>query len=223
MPRDEATISELAGVPTHYGRFDPPFDYGSKGKARSFKCRDVLKQTLNDCCTELFDVWGKGKPSIILSAGTLGDGENAHGKGYAFDLDGFFWGDERFMMDEYAKDRRFYNGINAQLFLYFPQVLSFHYPRHHDHFHMDFNSSKRFRSASNAQMFFVQSALVYIYEQNIGKTGNDGDGVDGIYGDDTKKGITAALKDTGLWGQGGLSKPEVWAKFLTMTRDLAFG
>ena len=216
------SFDHLAGVPVHYDRLPPAHPYGSKGDHRSFGCKKKLKDTLNSCFEELFDVWNKGTPSIILTAGTTGDGGGAHGQGFAFDLDGFYWGDEKFMMNAYPSDRVFYNGINAHLFLYFSQVLSFHYPRHHDHFHVDFNFSFRFRTSSNAQTYFVQSCAVYIYGKNLGSTGTEGDGVDGIWGSETRSAILEVLDDLGLSGQGGLTKPAVWMEFLRLTRDQAF-
>lgn len=222
MPSSETTFDRLAGVPVHYDRLPPPSDYGSKGDHRSFGCRRRLEDTLNECFEGLFNLWGRGTPTIILTAGTIGDGGGAHGQGFAFDLDGFYWGDARFMMDEYPQDRVFYNGINAHLFLYFSQVLSFHYPQHRDHFHVDFNFAHRFRTASNAQTFFVQSCVVHLYGKDIGSTGLEGDGVDGIWGDDTKRGVNQALDDLGLGGQGGLTKPSVWMEFLARSRDRAF-
>lgn len=222
MAAAETSFNEIAGIPVHYDRLAPEFPYGSKGAARNFQCRTKLKNTLNSCLSELFDVWGKGKPSIILSAGTIGDGMNAHGQGYAFDLDGFYWGENRFMMDRYPDDRRLYIGINAHLFLYFSQVLSYHYPQHKDHFHVDFNFSYVFRTASNAQTFFLQSALKYVFNRDIGDTGAEDDGVDGIYGSATKPAVNSVLADLGLAGQGGLTVPDVWRKFLLKCRERSF-
>lgn len=218
----DTSFDRLAGVPVHYDRLPPVYPYGSKGDQRQFSCKQLLQDTLTTCFDELFEAWNKGKPSIILTAGTTGDGGGAHGQGYAFDLDGFYWGEEKFMMNEYSADRVFYNGINAHLFLHFSQVLSFHYPGHHDHFHVDFNFSHRFRTSSNAQTYFVQSCVVYIYGKIIGSTGVESDGVDGVWGADTKNGVRDVLQELGLSGQGGLTKPDVWKEFLRLTRDRAF-
>ena len=139
MPANEASFKKLVDVPVNYDRLPAPFGYGSKGKNQTFFCRNKLKNTLEKCFKELFELWGRDTPSIILTAGTIGDGENAHGQGFAFDLDGFYWGDQKFMMISYPTDREFYLGINAHLFLYFSKVLNYHYPNHQDHFHVDFN------------------------------------------------------------------------------------
>lgn len=222
MPAAEVSFCTLAGVPLHYDRLPAPNNYGSKGVAKSFGGRKVLRDTLESCLSDLFGRWGRGTPTIILTAGTIGDGKNAHGQGYAFDLDGFYWGNAKFMMKSYPQDRPFYVGINAHLFLYFSQVLSYHYPGHADHFHVDFNFSFKFRPESNAQTFFLQSALRHLFDQDIGKTGAEKDGVDGIYGGATKSAATAVVKQLGLAGQGGLGTPAVWKTFLKACRDLAF-
>jgi hypothetical protein len=152
----ETSFDSLASVSVHYDRLSD-FPYGSKGRARTFECRTKLKDALNTCMSDLFEVWGRQKPTTILTAGTIGDGMNAHGQGYAFDLDGFYWGDDRFMMKDYPQNRRFYIGINAHLFVYFSQVLSYHYPNHSDHFHVDFNFSFAFRPQSLTQKSLAQT------------------------------------------------------------------
>jgi hypothetical protein len=115
MSASETSFTSLAGVPVRYDRLnDAP--YGSEGKVRTFECREKLKKALETCMADLFSVWGRDQPSVILSAGTLGDGKNAHGQGYAFDLDGFRWEGKRFMMNEYSQDRRY---ISASMLIYF--------------------------------------------------------------------------------------------------------
>lgn len=220
MPANEASFKKLANVPVHYDRLQAPFGYGSKGKSRTFYCRNKLKTTLNKCLADLFEVWDHGTPSILLSAGTLGDGKNAHGQGYAFDLDGFYWGDQKFMMLSYPADREFYLGINSHLFLYFSQVLSYHYPNHRDHFHVDFNFSYKFRPESNAQTFFLQACLRYIFDRNIGNSGIEKDGVDGIFGGDTESVLNDVLKNEGLPAK--ITTEAGWRKFLLRCRDRAF-
>lgn len=220
MSATEAAFKKLVDVPVHYDRLPAPFGYGSKGKSRTFRCRKKLQVALEKCFKELFQIWDRDKPSIILTAGTIGDGENAHGQGYAFDLDGFYWGDQKFMMIQYPSDRDFYLGINAHLFLYFSQVLSYHYPNHRDHFHVDFNFAFKFRPESNAQTFFLQACLKYIFDKDIGNTGADKDGVDGIFGGDTAKALTKVLKEEGLTGK--ITTEAGWRRFLTLCRNRAF-
>lgn len=221
--RDEASFNTLAGVPVHYDRLKAPKGYGSKGEQRNFKCTNELKTALGNCMTDLFAAWNEGNPTIILSAGTLGDGEHAHGKGNAFDLDGFWWGERRFMMDEYPTNRRLYIGINAHLFLYFPQVLSYHYKGHKDHFHVDFNQSHKnhFRTGSEAQTYFLQMVLKYLYGQDLGTSGKEKDGVDGDYGTKTKNALKAVLPMIDMAGKD-ITKQADWREFLTKVRENAF-
>jgi len=221
MPAQETSFTTLAGVPVHYDRLKAPNNYGSKGVSRTLKCRNRLKATLETCFSDLFKAWNLDKPSLILTAGTIGDGENAHGQGYAFDLDGFYWGKKKFMMLDYPKNRLFYIGINAHLFLHFPQVLSYHYPNHQDHFHVDFNFSQKYRPASNAQTFFVQSCLKYVFDQDLGNTGREKDGVDGIFGTGTKGVLERALEGIGMHDQP-ITIGSGWKKFLDICRTRAF-
>jgi hypothetical protein len=219
MPANEASFKKLVDVPVHYDRLPAPFGYGSKGKNRTFSCRTKLKNTLEECFEDLFGVWGRDKPTIVLTAGTIGDGENAHGQGFAFDLDVFYWDDQKFMMVSYPSDREFYLGINAHLFLYFSQVLSYHYPNHRDHFHVDFNFSFKFRPESNAQTFFLQACLKYIFDRELGNTGEERDGVDGMFGGDTKVALNKVLNDEGL---PTITTASGWRKFLLLARERAF-
>ena len=66
MPANEASFKKLVDVPVNYDRLPAPFGYGSKGKNRTFSCRHKLKITLEKCFKELFELWGRDKPSIIL-------------------------------------------------------------------------------------------------------------------------------------------------------------
>lgn len=219
MPPQETSFKKLLDIPVHYDRLPAPDGYGSQGKSRTFGCRNKLKSTLEDCFQELFNVWPRELPSIILTAGTIGDGGGEHGQGFAFDLDGFYWGDQKFMMLYYPSDRVFYLGINAHLFLYFTQVLSYHYPNHADHFHLDFKSSNKYKPESNAQTFFVQACLRYLFNQELGKTGKENDGVDGIYGSDTEAALNSVLKILKI---DKITTASGWKKFLLNCRERAF-
>jgi len=216
----EVSFKSLSDVPVHYDR--DPGAYGTRGRPYTFRCTARLRDTLEACMSSLFDEIPYGKPEVITSAGTIGDGDNAHGKGQAFDLDGLFWSDNQLVMDDFFDQKFLYLGINAHLYLYFPQVLNFYYPNHHDHFHVDFNFSRRFRPESNAQNYFLQAALRYVYDEEIGRHGQHGDGVDGVHGPSTQRATADVLKDLGLRGRGGLSTTRVWDEFLTKTRAAAF-
>jgi hypothetical protein len=220
MAATETSFTKLLDIPVHYDRLDAPFDYGSKGKSRQLRCTNKLKSTLETCFKELFEVWNRDKPTLILTAGTIGDGGGEHGRGLAFDLDGFYWGDQKFMLLFYPTDRIFYLGINAHLFLHFSQVLSYHYPRHHDHFHMDFNFSFKFREDSSAQRYFLEACLRYMFGQDIGHTGIEDDGVDGQFGSDTRAATEKVLRDLGITAP--LKTAAGWKQFLLACRDKAF-
>lgn len=213
MGNKEASYNQVAHIPLHYDRLPPPFGYGSVGKLRTFESTNKLKNALDLAFTDLFSKWQLGKPDIILTAGTIGDGMNAHGQGLAFDLDGFVFGGTVFRMDSYPKNRKLYVAINAHLFRHFTQVLSYHYPGHRDHFHVDFNFTRRYRPESNAQTFFVQSAVKYIGGADIGTTGPEGDGVDGVFGSSTRNGIATTCAALGLPGTD-LKVPANWVAFL---------
>jgi len=217
-----ASFDALAGVPVHYDRRFPG-DYGSDGERKTFRCTKKLHTSLEACFGELFAIIPHGRPRIILTAGTIGDGENAHGKGLAFDLDGLVWDELRLPMARFTGNERLYLGINAHLFLHFSQVLNFYYPRHEDHFHVDFNFQRSFREASNAQTMFVQAVLVYLYGADIGNYGKLGDGVDGVFGDGTRKQLAKLLKQATFdMKVAELSEPAGWAKFLKLVRTAAF-
>lgn len=213
----ETAIETLDGVPVHYDRLDPPNGYGSRGVARRFECTQRLKDAIEACMADLFRNWTRGRPTIILSAGTIGDGENQHGQGLAFDLDGFWWTDSNWTADQYPANRPFYNGLNAHLFMHFPQVLSYHYRGHRDHFHVDFVGTMDFRPGSQAQAFFVQSALRYIYGIDIGNTGPESDGVDGDYGRTSRAAASRALETIGHPGKA-LTDAGMWAAFVADVR-----
>lgn len=215
----EASFTSLAGVPVHYDRLPPDHPYGSTGVQRTFYCTNELKAALGNCMTDLFALWNEGTPTIILTAGTGGDGDNAHGQGNAFDLDGFWWGERRMMMTEYPANRALYIAIHAHLFHYFSQVLSWHYRGHRDHFHVDFNSANRnhYRTGSEAQAYFLQSVLKYIYNKDIGSSGQEGDGVDGDYGSKTRTALAEVLPTIGMAGKDITTEAD-WRAFITRIR-----
>ena len=66
----------------------------------------------------------------------------------------------------------------------------------------------------------MQGCLKYIYGKELGKTGIEDDGVDGIYGSGTKNAVKETLADIGLSGQ--LTTAAVWKEFLQVTRGKAF-
>jgi hypothetical protein len=94
------------------------------------------------------------------------------------------------------------------------------YQGHHDHFHVDFNFDFKFRESSNAQTYFVQACLRYLFGQDIGTTGIERDGVDGVFGSDTRPATKKVLTDLGITNR--LTTTDGWKKFLLAVRDKAF-
>lgn len=219
MSNREASYNRIAEVPLHYDR--GARGYGTAGELRTFASTKRLKTTLDRCFATLFGAWRLGRPDIILTAGTLGDGKNAHGQGLAFDLDGFVFGKRIFRMDSYSRNRALYVALHAHLFGHFTQVLGYHFPGHRDHFHVDFNFGARFRPESNAQTFFVQAAIVHVVGIPLGRTGTEKDGVDGIFGPGTKAGLTRAIGALGLKGTD-LKVSANWKAFLDAVKAKGF-
>lgn len=219
MNKREISYDRIAGAPLHYDR--GAMGYGTAGELRTFASTRKLKTALDRCFSSLFQAWRLGRPDIILTAGTLGDGKNAHGQGLAFDLDGFVFGERVFRMDSYPRNRALYVALHAHLFGFFTQVLGYHYPGHRDHFHVDFNFSARYRPESNAQTFFVQAAIAHVAGIPLGRTGVEKDGVDGIYGPGTKAGLDKAIGVLGLKGTD-LRVSASWKAFLDAVKAKGF-
>ncbi len=214
----------LAGIPVWYHNIDSGNETISE-KEREFPCSEKLAATLEDCFTELFEIWPLPKPKAILSMGSLGDGKGQHGTGNAFDLSGFVMQDGSVIrVLDYQEWVHLLNGINAHLFSYFPQVLSHFYPKHSDHFHVDFNNSTRnhYRNGSDAQTFFIQAILRHTYGRDLGGGGRYRDGIDGKNGGHTKQSLDAILHLLLLTGGGGLENSQVWRAFLSHARADSF-
>ncbi len=227
MSADEKSFTELAGVPVWYHERDKP-DPGDEKifrRERTYKCTQDLYERLSHCFDELFKIWPLETPAAILTMGTLGDGENAHGKGNAFDLSGFELSDGTVCrVFDYPDWKVLLDGINAHLFLYFPQVLNHFYPKHRDHFHVDTNFADRnhYRPGSTAQTFFVQAVLRHAFGQDLGSGGRYGDGVDGKLGGKTKKALDEIMYRLELTGGGGLTNGGVWTNFVLRARSSSF-
>jgi hypothetical protein len=219
-PAREVSFTTLAGVDVHYDR--DLGAYGTRGRPYVFKCQARLRDALEACFEELFKLLPEGKPNLITSAGTIGDGENAHGLGLAFDLDGLFWDNTSFVVRDFFVQKYLYLGVNAHLFRHFPQVLNYYYPQHDDHFHVDFNFSFRYRPESNAQTYFLQASLKYVFDEELGRHGIHRDGVDGVHGEATRRALGRVLAALPLKTKGGLTTKDGWFEFLEHARQRAF-
>ncbi len=227
MSANEKSFQKLADTAVWYHLRDEPNDGDEKifRKKRTYHCSNKLHGTLESCFEELFQIWPLGKPKAILTMGALGDGESSHGKGSAFDLSGFEQADGTVLrVFDYNESRLLSDGVNAHLFLYFPQVLNHFCPNHRDHFHVDFNYENRnhYRLGSKAQTFFIQSVLRNAFDQDLGSSGRYDDGIDGVYGARTRAALDEVFFGLGLAGSGGLSDEGVWRDFVIHARNHSF-
>jgi hypothetical protein len=227
MSANEKSFQTLANTAVWYHLRDEP----NKGderivrKRRTYYCTNKLHGVLENCFQELFQIWPLGAPKAILTMGTLGDGENSHGKGNAFDLSGFELADGTVLrVFDYDESRLLSDGINVHLFLFFPQVLNHFYPNHRDRFHADFNfeDRNRYRPGSKAQTFFIQSVLRNAFDKDLGSSGRYDDGIDGVYGASTRAALDEVFFDLGLAGSGGLGIEDVWRVFVIHARNHSF-
>jgi len=186
-------FNELAGVPVCYNRV--------KGYDHVAICRgEYADQRLIDALSKTFEkLWEyTGKAEVILTAGAYTRKPGWHGRGMAFDLDGFIFKGERFMALDYPEEKRFYLGVEAILRATFPgTILNFRYnPAHHDHWHMQMDGVWNFRK-TRSQTLWLQDALNTAYDMRLV--------LDGVYGPKTDK----ALK--WLWVLNDIGRD--WRKF----------
>jgi len=156
------TFTELAGVPVHYDRLSPPFQYGSRGKPLSFKATPKFKQKLDSCFSEIWRVLGNAE--VITTAGAYVHKPGMHGKGRAFDLDGIFWKDKQLVTARFHEYPKLYLSVEAILRRHFGTVLNYFYnPAHRDHFHFDDGSPVGFTASSPSRTLFVRACLRYLW------------------------------------------------------------
>lgn len=198
-------INSAAGVALHYDRL-PAFPYGSKGQARSFECNPNLKTALDRACAELWHRLPEGKPDILLTAGAYVDKPGAHGSGTAFDFDGMWWGDKRFVTTDYPNRKVYYCGIQAVLMRQFGVVLNYHWPNHRDHFHIDLSAPTGWRAGGKSCVMGAQTILRDVW-------GFNDLAIDGRYGTKT------AMAFEGI----GIAPGGQWDVFLDKTIDRALG
>ncbi|WP_295434967.1 hypothetical protein [uncultured Thiodictyon sp.] len=179
------------GVPVHYDREPPLFPLGSKGKPASFAVESSFENQLDATMTELWKKCPLGKADIILSAGAFVCKSGQHGQGLAFDLDGIWWGSRLVLAKQYHSDSRAYLGIEAILRKHVGTVLNFEYnAAHQDHWHLDPGTSPGFDSGSRSRVLYLQMALRKLFAQPVK--------VDGLFSDETRKGVHAVFAALGL-------------------------
>lgn len=155
------TFTELAGVPVHYDRMKPPFQYGTRGKPLTFRADEGFLKKLEAC---FGDIWRElGKAEVITTAGAyVNKPHSMHNRGRAFDLDGIFWSDKKLVTAGFYDDPKLYLTVEAVLRKHFGTVLGYFYnPAHRDHFHFDDGSKIGFSISSRSRMLFVQAFLKF--------------------------------------------------------------
>lgn len=206
-------FNEIAGVPVHYDRFPPPYNYGTRGLPYKFYAAHGFIRKLNTCFEELWMLCPYGRAQIITSAGAYVDKPGWHGKGMAFDLDGIFWKTKDFLGLSYSEDTKFYLGVNSILLKHFGTVLNYNYDHsHRDHFHIqDDGYRPGFRDVTSI-LVFLQPALHELFDEDMS--------VNGYYDSKTRMAVQRVLERLSIYGE--ISDQEVWLAFLTKIAEHAF-
>ena len=214
MAKPSNNFEKLAGVPVHYDRLRPPYNYGTRGKPTRFHATEEFQQKLDNCFSELWKLVPYGTAEVITSAGAYTNKPGWHGKGKAFDLDGIYWSDKTFITLHYPNDPKFYLGVDAILRKHFGTVLNYHYnPSHKDHFHIqDDGKAVGFRKARSI-IVFLQAALSEIF--------NNTAEINGSWNSQTVEAMSRVLEILDI--DGDLTEAENWSEFLTKTAARAFG
>lgn len=211
--RDDSNFAKLAGVPVHYDRFTPPYNYGTKGKPMTFYATKEFHEKLERCFTELWILCPFGPAEVITSAGAYTDKPGWHGKGRAFDLDGIFWRDKTFIANKYLDDTKFYLGVNAILLKHFNTVLNYHYDNaHRDHFHIQNDGRQVGFRVVASNVLFLQAALQEIFYENLN--------MDGEYNKETEAALMRTLGALNI--KGKLKNKKTWLAFLNQIAIRAF-
>lgn len=214
MARPSNNFKKLADVPVHYDRLAPPYSYGTRGKPTKFHTTEEFQKKLDSCFSELWDVCPFGTAEVITSAGAYTAKPGWHGKGKAFDLDGIFWSDKKFITLNYTEDPKFYLGVEAVLRKHFGTILNYHYnASHRDHFHIqDDGKAVGFRNARSI-IVFLQAALSRVFGEDVE--------VNGKLDSKTDVAIGRMLETLDI--DGDFTDKESWLDFLTKTSVKCFG
>lgn len=198
-------FNNIDGVPIHYARA-PVANYGTKGKGpRNVRLDKTFFNQLQKCLAEIWGLSPWGAPEVLVSGGCYVEKAGTHGLGRAIDIDAIWWKGKPGMITKKAPDDALrYLAVESILHKHFGIVLDFWYNgAHEDHWHVDNGREKGYRSSSRAQALFIQAALTYVYELDIGD-------IDGVVGKKT----TAALKKVRSLAE--------WDLFLVETATMAF-
>ena len=190
----------ICDVPVYYDRADHAV-YGTADRLTDIYGMPALHEALNKAFIKLIEVFGRGLPTAILTAGSYVDKPGWHGRGLAFDLDGIAWPNYKITAKDYLTQRDNYLVIDACLRQFFPTVLdAFYNKAHQDHFHVQLDgSSMGYNQHSTSDTKYVQTALNHLCGAQLK--------VDGVYGDKTMEVLLDFLDEGGLTrdisGRGG--------------------
>jgi hypothetical protein len=218
MPQPTNSFTTLGGlVPVHYDRFDPPHNYGTRGRQLTFFCEQDFEVLLDNAFREVWLFTGLGRAEVITSAGAFVNKPRAHGRGRAFDLDGIFWSTKTFVTQPAGfagGDRKFYFGIEAVLRRHFGVVLDYLFNSdHRDHFHVDDSNSLAFSTTSRSKVGSLQGMLNHVWGKNVDE--------DGGWGNQTEGAVNEVLVVADI--PGPITNQEQWLLFLKKTAEKAFG
>ncbi|WP_020588532.1 extensin family protein [Desulfobacter curvatus] len=215
MSRPTNYAETIAGVPVHYDRYNNPrYCYGTRGKPYKFYMTQGFETKLNESFEDLWEICSLGKAEVIASAGAYVDKPGMHAKGRAIDIDALFWSDYALITNNYLVQTSFYLGVEAILRKHFGTVLNYLYnAAHKDHFHVDDGTEVGYSNTSKSKTFFLQAALVNLFEQPIS--------VDGKWGDETSGAVSVVFKGLGI--QRDIFDKNAWLDFLTQAANKAFG
>ena len=189
----------LATVPVHYARL-PVAPYGTRGKPRSPRCTPEFKALVEACVQHLGRVHPLGLPELLVTAGMYVSGKQGpHGDGHAIDIDALWWTGATPLVALHApQDARWYLATEAVLRQHFGVVLNHHYNRpHRDHWHCDDRRAVGWahRRGNKALTVWAQGCLVYVLGQDVGNSGDWGDGLDRVYGRRTRAAVKRVMGD----------------------------
>lgn len=217
MSIDLVSFDTIAGVPIYYAR-QPVAKYGTKGKGpRTVRLDLVFHKQLDLCLTDLWSRCPWGRPEALVSGGCYVEKAGRHGEGRAIDIDALWWTGAHprrpLVTLQAPNDPVLYLGVEAVLRRHFGTVLDFWFGHgHEDHWHVDNGQPQGWTGKPptvHAETLFMQAALKFVHEQDIGPCE-----IDGIMGKATKTAFANVVSDSDI--------KKSWDKFLDLTASVAF-
>lgn len=198
----------LGGVPVHYDRFTHS-SYGTEGTPFKPTIDETFFNECNACFSEMAGLFKPkfGDLNIIVSGGVsrAGTGSSLHHANRAFDLDCLFFDDTHWVANTFPERPHIYLAIESVIRKHFGTVLTYDYnSAHEDHIHFDNGTQPGFQSMSKSRVTYLQNAIFYLYDIEIG--------LDGVYGPETAQAARQVRAELEI---GGFSETANWAAFLT--------